>query len=73
MLVMYSDGITEAENPNGQPLEEAGLEVVVDRYATEEPAEIVSQVLRAVEAHAKASRFVDDLTIMLLKRRTAVG
>jgi serine phosphatase RsbU (regulator of sigma subunit) len=44
---------------------------VVDRYATEEPAEIVSQVLRAVEAHAKASRFVDDLTIMLLKRRTA--
>jgi sigma-B regulation protein RsbU (phosphoserine phosphatase) len=25
MLVMYSDGITEAENPNGQPLEEAGL------------------------------------------------
>jgi sigma-B regulation protein RsbU (phosphoserine phosphatase) len=73
LLVMYSDGITEAENPNGQPLEEAGLEVVVDRYATEEPAEIVSQVLKAVETHAKASRFVDDLTIMLLRRRTAVG
>ena len=24
MLVLYSDGITEAENPEGQPLEEAG-------------------------------------------------
>ena len=72
-LVMYSDGITEAENPNGQPLEEAGLEIVVDRYANEEPAEIGHQVLKAVEAHAKASRFVDDLTILLLKRRAAAG
>ena len=27
------------------------------------------QVLKAVEAHAKASRFIDDLTILLLKRR----
>jgi sigma-B regulation protein RsbU (phosphoserine phosphatase) len=72
-LVMYSDGITEAENPSGQPFEEAGLELVVDRYATEEPAEIGAQVLKAGEAHAKASRFVDDLTILLLKRRAAAG
>ena len=72
-LVMYSDGITEAENPSGQPFEEAGLELVVDRYANEEPAEIGTQVLKAVEAHAKASRFVDDLTILLLKRRAAAG
>jgi sigma-B regulation protein RsbU (phosphoserine phosphatase) len=72
-LVMYSDGITEAEDPNGQPLEEAGLELVVDRYANEEPAEIGRQVLKAVEAHAKASRFVDDLTILLLKRHAAAG
>ena len=43
-LVMYSDGITEAENPSGQPFEEAGLELVVDRCANEEPAEIGAQV-----------------------------
>ena len=72
-LVMYSDGITEAEDPTGQPFEEAGLELVVDRHANEEPAEIGAQVLKAVEAHAKASRFVDDLTILLLKRRAAAG
>jgi sigma-B regulation protein RsbU (phosphoserine phosphatase) len=71
--VMYSDGITEAENPNGQPFEEAGLELVVDRYANEGPAEIGTQVLKAVEAHAKASRFVDDLTILTLKRHAAAG
>ena len=28
LLVLYSDGITEAENPIGQPFEEPGLEQV---------------------------------------------
>jgi len=27
------------------------------------------QVIKAVESHAKASRFIDDLTILVLKRR----
>jgi sigma-B regulation protein RsbU (phosphoserine phosphatase) len=67
-LVLYSDGITEAEDPSGCPFEEAGLESVVERYAEREPAEIAIEVLKAVEAHAKASRFIDDLTILLLKR-----
>src|SRR5262245_55001753 len=31
LLVFYSDGITEAEDPAGQPLEESGLELVLER------------------------------------------
>jgi phosphoserine phosphatase RsbU/P len=69
-LVMYSDGITEAEDPAGQPFEERGLEGVVERHANQEPAEIGVQVLKAVEAHARASRFIDDLTVLILKRRS---
>jgi phosphoserine phosphatase RsbU/P len=68
MLIMYSDGITEAENPGGQPFEESGLEMVVERHAGQGPAEIGAQVLTSVEAHANRSRFVDDLTILILKR-----
>jgi phosphoserine phosphatase RsbU/P len=68
MLIMYSDGITEAEDPNGQPFEESGLELVIERVDAQGPAEIGTQVLKAVEAHAKQSRFVDDLTILILKR-----
>ncbi len=71
MLILYSDGITEAEDPNGRPFEESGLELVVERVAAQGPAEIGTQVLKAVEAHAKQSRFVDDLTILILKRHTA--
>jgi len=67
-LVLYSDGITEAEDPSGQPFEEAGLELVVERFQDAGPAEICAQAVKAVEAHAKDSRFTDDLTILVLKR-----
>jgi serine phosphatase RsbU (regulator of sigma subunit) len=68
MLILYSDGITEAEDPAGRPFEESGLESVIERYVTDPPAELTSRVLKAVEAHARKSRFVDDLTILILKR-----
>jgi serine phosphatase RsbU (regulator of sigma subunit) len=67
-LVLYSDGITEAEDPSGQPFEEAGLEQVVERHASAPAAEMGAQILGAVAGHAKDSRFVDDLTVLILKR-----
>jgi phosphoserine phosphatase RsbU/P len=68
MLVMYSDGITEAENSNGEPLEESGLEQIVEFHAADSAAEIGRYVLKAVETHANNTRFHDDLTILILKR-----
>ncbi len=68
ILVLYSDGITEAENPAGQPFEESGLERVVAAHAAVAPGELAPAILRAVEAHARDSRFVDDLTVLILKR-----
>lgn len=67
-LILYSDGITEAEDPAGCPFEEAGLEQIVSSYAAMSAAEIGTAVLKAVERHAKAPRFADDLTILILKR-----
>ncbi len=68
MLVMYSDGITEAEDPAGRPFEETGLEAVLERYPDADAAETGTRLLAAVAAHAKDSRFVDDLTVLVLKR-----
>jgi sigma-B regulation protein RsbU (phosphoserine phosphatase) len=68
LLVFYSDGITEAEDPEGQPLEESGLELVLERHAAQPPAKIAAEVLAAVQAHAKRPRFGDDLTILVVKR-----
>lgn len=68
-LVLYSDGITEAEDPAGRPFEDAGLEQLVTTYAAFTAAEIGTEVIKAVERHANDSRFADDLTILILKRR----
>jgi sigma-B regulation protein RsbU (phosphoserine phosphatase) len=68
LLVLYSDGITEAEDPSGRPFDEAGLETVLALHAGSTPADIGTRMLEAVEAHVRDSRFTDDLTILVLKR-----
>jgi sigma-B regulation protein RsbU (phosphoserine phosphatase) len=68
LLVLYSDGITEAENPAGQPFEESGLERFVAARGADAPAVLAPAILHAVEAHARDSRFTDDLTVLILKR-----
>ena len=72
MLVLYSDGITEAENPAGQPLEEPGLQLILDSYPDEPPAALCTHIIKGVERYAQASRFTDDLTILILKRRPLI-
>ena len=69
LLVLYSDGITEAEDPAGQPLEEAGLQMILDSYPDESPAALSTQIIKGVERYAQALRFADDLTILILKRQ----
>ena len=67
-LVMYSDGITEAEDPSGQPLEETGLEQAIELYANSSAAALAAHILSVVEAHVRQSRFTDDLTVLILKK-----
>lgn len=68
LLVLYSDGMTEAEDPDGRPFEESGLEQVITTYAAFDAAELARETVRAVERYAHATKFADDLTVLLLKR-----
>jgi sigma-B regulation protein RsbU (phosphoserine phosphatase) len=71
-LILYSDGITEAEDPDGHPFEEAGLEQVVGTYSAFDAAELGGEIVRAVERYAHSTRFADDLTVLVLKRAPSV-
>jgi len=73
VLVLYSDGVTEAEDHNGQPFEESGLEHVVDIHAGESPNEIARAILRVVDVHAQETHLADDVTLLVAKRRQAPG
>jgi sigma-B regulation protein RsbU (phosphoserine phosphatase) len=68
LLSVYSDGITEAENPAGKPFDEIGLETALKASARNTLADIGAAVVRAVERHTDDKRFADDLTILLLRR-----
>lgn len=67
MLVVYSDGITEAENDAGQPFDEQGLEMALSAGREAELSAISAGVVKAVERHTGDVRFADDLTILLLR------
>jgi phosphoserine phosphatase RsbU/P len=68
LLILYSDGITDAEDPKGQPFEESGLEQTIESGPINDPAELGAAVLKAVERHAHDTRLGDDLTILILRR-----
>jgi sigma-B regulation protein RsbU (phosphoserine phosphatase) len=69
VLVMYSDGITEAENAAGVPFDEEGLQAVVAAWVGGSAPELSSAVLRAVNQHVGDARVADDLTVLVLKRQ----
>jgi serine phosphatase RsbU (regulator of sigma subunit) len=71
LLAMYSDGISEAESPEGVPFDEHGLIGVLQAEQAGNLSTIVAAIVRAVEAHTKEERFADDLTILLLRRTRA--
>jgi len=72
MVAVYSDGITEAENPRGIPFDEAGLETALRNNRRQALAAVGTSVVRAVEHYTVDTRLQDDLTILLL-RRTALA
>jgi sigma-B regulation protein RsbU (phosphoserine phosphatase) len=69
VLVMYSDGITEAESTAGVPFEEQGLQSVVNAWIGGSAPELSAAVLRAVNQHVGDARVADDLTVLVLKRQ----
>jgi phosphoserine phosphatase RsbU/P len=71
-LIMYSDGITEAENPAGEPFDEDGLERTLALYPGTFPqataASVGLAIFDAVERHRRDSRLADDLSVLVLSR-----
>jgi len=67
-LVMYSDGITEAESPGGQMFEDSGLEAAARATPGVSAAVLSRAVFAAVDRHRQGERLADDLTVLVLSR-----
>jgi len=70
VLVCYSDGVTEAQDPGGQEFGEKRLVETVIRLRKGGPSDIYRGVVTAVDEHRAGSPHLDDLTLVVLRRNT---
>ena len=68
LLVMYSDGITEAEDPLEQPFDEAGVQFVADSSDWGSAKELGWATFAAVDTHRGERKLLDDLTVLVARR-----
>ncbi len=66
LLVLYSDGIPEAEGGSGETFGFSRLEALLVDAAT--PQRVHDRILRAVERHLGDRALADDLTLVVLDR-----
>lgn len=68
VVVMFSDGVTEAENGAGEPFDEGGLQAIIDGAGWTSAKELAWAAFAAVERHSEQRRLLDDLTILAIRR-----
>jgi sigma-B regulation protein RsbU (phosphoserine phosphatase) len=68
LLILYSDGITEALDPDDRMFGLEGLEATIARARPGTAQEIVDGVIAAVSAHARGRAQADDMTLVVLRR-----
>jgi sigma-B regulation protein RsbU (phosphoserine phosphatase) len=65
-FMMYSDGITECEDPDGNMLEEEGLSAFLKRNRGYGEHETLERVMKELVAFTGSSKFDDDISALLL-------
>jgi sigma-B regulation protein RsbU (phosphoserine phosphatase) len=67
-IVMYSDGITEAINPEEEFYGQRRLEQLVAEHKSFSAKELHDSILESVHMHTRGHPQSDDLTLIVLKR-----
>ena len=71
MLVIVSDGVTEAFNAAGEDFGEARLLACLDANRACEPADLLQQILSSVREFVASAAQTDDVTALVLKYKDA--
>jgi phosphoserine phosphatase RsbU/P len=68
VLIIYTDGITEAQNSKEENFEEQRLEKVIKEAMHLSPKEIVYKIMDEVIAFSKNGIYSDDRTLVVIKK-----
>jgi sigma-B regulation protein RsbU (phosphoserine phosphatase) len=66
-LLLYTDGITEAEDEARRLFGNEAFRELVDGLPDEDPRELVHQVLKAISDHAGRHEQSDDITLLAVR------
>jgi len=66
-VVLYSDGLTDAQDPNDQFFGSTRVRKILEAKAGESCGEILRELLNAVEAFAEGSVLPDDVTVVVIE------
>jgi phosphoserine phosphatase RsbU/P len=72
VLVIYSDGVTEAVSPTGEEFGPTRLYEVVSRNVDASAAGIRDRIESALTKFAQGTRAADDITLVIVKRQAEV-
>ncbi len=67
-LIMFTDGVSEAQNNRGEEFTEARLESLIKEYHKYNAELLVEKIISEVEEHSFKSNYYDDITIVGLKK-----
>jgi serine phosphatase RsbU (regulator of sigma subunit) len=68
-LLLYTDGLTEAFDPDREMFGEEALANLISRYGVFEPKVLVEEIWRSLHAFVRAEPFHDDVTLVSIRRK----
>jgi len=68
LLILFSDGITEAMNENNKEFGEEKLLAVIEPNKDADPELLIDKIISEVEKHSGSTPQSDDMTLMVIKR-----
>jgi serine phosphatase RsbU (regulator of sigma subunit) len=67
LFLLYTDGLTEAMNPEGDCFGDERLAAIVDEHGDASPDALREQILREVHGFTGAAPQHDDMTMLIMK------
>jgi sigma-B regulation protein RsbU (phosphoserine phosphatase) len=68
LVCLYTDGVTEANNPAGEEFGMPKLKEFLTRQVSKTAPDIEAGLARVLEEHAQGEPFADDRTLVMVKR-----
>ena len=69
VVVIFSDGVSEAMNPSEERFGDARIEDVLNRNRHLSPNELIDKLVESIKAHAGTAPQMDDITLVIVKRK----